>query len=181
MGKNEEYEIWENLSNSTIWVNKTDHKGEVGAFKVVKGAKLQITPADRLHENQERIRLAQKSEVAAKLDPFENGSFVPVALLDSSDDLEDNPNHLSRSEIEDMFTVRNYLQFKASLKEITAPGILTAMLAMAEDDSRDATVGQIKAIKERIEELGEQNVVIDNLLTDTSFDDFGSVPSIQAS
>ncbi len=101
------------------------------------------------------------SELASspKVDPFRNGQFAPVRLLDSTEDAEEiasNPNLLGESDIVDL--VRGKVEpLRARLAEIDQSVVVERMLEVASKE--DARMHTVKAIETRLVELRPQTHV----------------------
>jgi len=98
-------EEWENVSAGKVMVNRFTGVGhEERQDPVAPGRTILISTKE--HSSRCYADIA---------DPFSNGIMRPVTLVETSKDLEDddNPNHMSESDIADAFKVRNYPKFKS--------------------------------------------------------------------
>lgn len=148
-------ETWENISAGVIMVNKFSGKGdEVIQEPVASGRKILVSPQERSLLNSDRC-------YSKSVDAFNNGRLIPVSLASDSDDLieSENPNHMSTSDIEEIFKVRNWKKFQKVLSEISSVPILTLMTSMAEADAAsddsvlNVTVKQSESIRSRLNDL----------------------------
>lgn len=153
-------EEWENVSAGKVMVNRFTGLGhEERQDAVTPGRTILISTQERTTLNSDRC-------YAESADPFVNGIMRPVTLVETSSDLvdDDNPNHMSESDITAAFKARNYLKFKKSISGITSVALLDKMLAVAQldpesDNNVDATAGQVSALQDRIESLAEVSIV----------------------
>ncbi len=143
-------EQWENASQGTVFVNKLAMDGTSNEISHVirSGKRILISPKERQLLNQDRC-------YAVSVDPFKNGTLIPIQLAETSTDITDNPNYMSSAKLEELFKVRNHLKFKSKLKDIDAPSLLHKLSAMADDEDMNATVGQVRAISERLKVVEE--------------------------
>lgn len=143
--KKNELEAWENISRSRHYITKTDRRGEL-ATEMVGGKKtFYISETDR-QINMERA-------ANEKLDPFRNGQFSPVRLLDGTEDKEEiaaNPNLIGEADMAKL--VKGPIgKLKDKLAEIDNPIVVNRLADIARD--QDATVKKVEAIDARIAEL----------------------------
>lgn len=147
---NSEYETWRSSIPGTIVVKKYDRRGDVVEEVVLGNRSFQITPDERLF-NQD---LAATSEQ----DPFRNGMMQPVRLLDGTEDaaeIASNPNLLSESDMVTMFKA-HYKTFESRIKQITNISTLTRLREVAEEV--DATMKQVGLIDLRLKET--QGIIV---------------------
>lgn len=141
------HEQWVSKSDAILLINKYDERGYGKTQDIIrKNQPLVITSEERKILNSSMI-------LDPAHDPFKNGDLVPVTLASDSDDLEENPNHMSEDDVKAIFDIRNHLQFKAAVDKISSVPILTMMRNMAMDDEVNATVKQAERIEERLEEV----------------------------
>lgn len=144
----DKFEIWKNVTKGMRYVNVRDENNKVHSELVRPGGILNIKPIDReMHSN----------EVATDgLDMFKNGTFLPVTLVDeeSAASIESNPNHLSESEVAELFDLK-IADFRKKIETITSVYVLDNMLDLAksEDEKVKATVKQLEALEARYEEV----------------------------
>lgn len=143
-------EQWENASEGTVFVNKLAMDGTSNevAHVIRSGKRILISPKERKLLNQDRC-------YAVSIDPFLNGTLIPIQLAETSTDITENPNYMSGGELEDLFKVRNHMKFKSELKKIDAASLLHKLSVLADDEDMNATVGQVRAIGERLEAVQE--------------------------
>jgi len=150
-------EQWQNVSRGVALVNIYDRTGNGVEQEVVRGGKKVTISAE------ERRLLNQDRAADNDLDIFSNGVLRPVSLADDSDDLTENPNHMTEGEMRDIFGNRNHLQFKAALADISSVPILQRLLFLADtddggEDSLNPTVKQRENIVARLDEVQERTV-----------------------
>lgn len=155
MGQSKEQ--WKNVSRGTALVNVYDHTGNGVSQEVIRaGRTVVISPEERRLLNQDRT-----ADLANDL--FGNGTLRPVSLADDSDDLVENPNHMTEDDMRDVFSIRNHLQFKAALADISSVPVLQRLLFLADADDGDEkglnpTVKQRENIVARLDELSARTV-----------------------
>lgn len=155
--KDVDVETWENVSPGKVMVNRFTGMGhEERQDAIVPGRTVLISTQERQKLNSERC-------YAETADPFSNGILRPVSLATTSEDLEENPNHMSESGMASAFKVRNYPKFKSDIGKISSRTLLQRMLDLAvenpeDEGSVDATAGQVSALRERLEALSEVKV-----------------------
>lgn len=141
----DELETWRNISRSRHVLKKFGAKGDLIDEMIAGKKQFHVSTRER-HIN---------TEMAAedKLDPFTNGMFVPVTLLDSTEDAEQiasNPNVLSESEMVDL--VKGAApKLKARLEEIINPIVVERLREVAAD--ADVQASKMTAIEARLEAL----------------------------
>ena len=151
-------EQWQNVSKGTALVNVYDRTGNGVEQEVVRAGRTVVLSAE------ERRLLNQDRTANSELDIFGNGILRPVSLADDSDDLVENPNHMTESDMRDVFSIRNHLQFKAALADITSVPVLQRLLFLADSDDADGesslnpTVKQRENIIARLDELQDRTV-----------------------
>lgn len=150
-----ELETWENTSASTFGVNRFTGVGHETRQEIIRpGRKFLISTKERRMLNSDR-------SYAEHVDPFKNGFFRPVELVESSTDLNENPNphHMSTTDLRSLFRVRKIDEFRTVLEEFDSPQILTAMADLAANHPDvNATVKQAEAIEIRLEEVTPDTV-----------------------
>lgn len=147
-------EEWENMVGNR-WVNKFDpaNPGQWFAERVRAGRKFYITPEERNLLNSDRI-------MDEKNDPFKNGSFRPVkddALDDAREQeaavaeraasaAQPNPNHMSDSELAELFKITNFKKFESAVGEITSEAVLERLLKLTEVEEYNVTVAKVNLL-----------------------------------
>lgn len=141
----DDLETWQNIGRARYVLKKFSAKGDLVGEIIAGGRKFHVTTRER-HINSEMT-------ANSSLDPFSNGMFAPVKLLDSTDDLEQiasNPNLIGEDEMADL--VKGKIDvLRKRLPEISNTIVLDRLLEVAK--AQDATVGKVDAIEKRIEEL----------------------------
>lgn len=144
-----DFETWMSGIDGIIWLRKFDRKGEIIEEQVKPHGKVILTPEERRY-NQELV-------VESSLDPFQNGMLVPISLVESADDydqLRGNPNHLTEADMRAMLEDHKALdQLRGDIGQVSNPTTLQRLLAIAESDEVDATIRQVKVIRERLSEI----------------------------
>lgn len=138
-------ETWTNISQSRHAIKRMGAHG-VLKTEVIRGQ-------SKFHISEEDRRLNMEMAANPRLDPFSNGQFTPVRLLDGTEDAQEiasNPNLISEDEMAKLIK-GNVKTLEARLKEIENPVVIDRLLAIAEES--DTTVGRLKAIKTRQTEL----------------------------
>ena len=93
------------------------------------------------------------SDIAAEevYDPFKNGVFVPVKLIETEDDVKEiasNPNLMTDDDMLDLLVGKNWRAFDAKLAEIENAMTLERFLVVA--NRADAKVKQVNKIQDRL-------------------------------
>lgn len=141
----DDLELWQNIGRSRFVLKKFSAKGDLVGEIVNGGRKFHVSTRER-HIN---------SELAAndKLDPFSNGMFTPVKLLDSTDDLEQiasNPNLMGESDMADLVKGR-VDALRKRIGEVGNDVVLERLLEVAKEN--DASIGKVEAIEARLADL----------------------------
>lgn len=150
-------EQWQNVSKGTALVNVYDRTGNGVEQEVVRAGRTVVLSAE------ERRLLNQNQTPDPELDIFGNGILRPLTLAEDSEDLAKNPNHMTESDIREVFTLRNHLQFKAALEGISSVSVLQRLLFLADSDedgegSLNPTVKQRENIVARLGDLQDRSV-----------------------
>lgn len=160
-------ESWENISRSEIYVKKLDHNGKEKSERVRPGGRLVISEQERVVLNQERC-------LAIEHDPFSNGFFQrtgSMTIASSAEDLEektaepvDNPNHMSMSDLKDLFKL-HWQKFDEAVSKISSVPLLERMVALVkdEDSGLNPTVRQANIVEARLEVARGTNVSIEEI------------------
>lgn len=149
--KSSDLEAWENVSNSRFSLRRIDSRGDVRTELIGGRKTFHLSPEERY----------MNSELASspKVDPFKNGRFAPVRLLETTEDAEEikeNPNLLGESALVEL--VKGKVEpLRARLAEIEQPLVVERMKEIAERE--DARMTSVKAIEARLEELRPQTHV----------------------
>lgn len=141
----DDVETWENVTAARHSLKRFSSKGDLMDELVGSNKTFHITTRER-HLNQER---AANDE----LDPFMNGMFAPVRLLDSTEDAAEiaaNPNLMGESEMLDLVK-GNVKSLEKRIKDVRNPVVIERLLNVAE--TNDSTIGRIQVIKSRLSEL----------------------------
>ena len=145
MGTQPELEMWENASNSQIFIQKFNTQGQIVHELVSGRRRVHISPAER--------RMNQEVAADDELDMFKNGTLVPVRLVDAEADtpeLQANVNAMSDTAMKAMF--RSQIKtFTAKVNEIGNPIALRRLLEIANE--LDASIKQVEVINARLSQL----------------------------
>lgn len=144
-------ETWQSGVKGIVAVKKFDRRGELKDEVIRAGQKFTITTEERIF-NQDRA-------ANPDLDDFRNGRLIPVRLLDGTEDAKEiasNPNLIGEGEMADLLK-GHFKTLESKLKSISNTVALQRFLAVAEQN--DATIKQVAAIRERIEEVNPVTVV----------------------
>lgn len=143
--KASELEAWENVSRSRYALRRINSVGQLETELIGGHKTFHLTTQER-YMNSERA-------ASARSDPFRNGRFAPVRLLETTEDAEEiaaNPNLLGESDMVEL--VKGKIEpLRARLEEIQQPVVVERMLEVAERE--DARMTSVKAIQKRIEDL----------------------------
>jgi hypothetical protein len=134
-------ETWSNTSPSLVYLTKIGEYGKRETELVYGGRAFSLTPQER--------RLNQSQCFDSKNDPFTNGTFKPLALIEDERDTEalrNNPNVLDDDDIAELFKLTGE-PFNQRLIAITNPTAVDRLIEVARQPSTDATVGQLETLK----------------------------------
>jgi len=143
--KRDELETWENIGSARHVIRKFSAKGDLVEELITGGRRFHVSTRER-HLN---------SEMAADstLDPFSNGMFSPVRLLETTEDaaeIASNPNLMGEEEMATILRGR-IDTFRKRLAKIDNPVVLNRLIQVATDN--DAPVSKVEAIKGRLVEV----------------------------
>lgn len=145
-------ESWENVSKGKVLVNKFDANNQETQVVVASGRKVLVTPKERQLLNQDRC-------YSADADIFQNGRLRPVSgvtIADGPDGVAENPNHMSKSDMKNLFDLQ-WKQFDTAVNEITSRPLLDELLNLVNSDDHDEgfspTVRQRDVILARLDEV----------------------------
>lgn len=147
-------ETWKNATKGVIVVAKIDRKGDLSHEIVRGGAVVHLTPNDRI--------LNSEGAALESLDFFQNGSMVPVRLLDDTPDaatISSNPNLKSEDELRSLFALKPLTKFEKAIAEIDNATTLNRLREIASEG--DATVRQVGIIESRANEVTPSEAVTD--------------------
>jgi hypothetical protein len=134
-------ESWLNTSPSLVHLIKIGEYGKRETELVYGGRVFNLTPQER--------RINQTQCYDAKNDPFTNGVFKPLSLLDDEPDtktLRNNPNVLDDDGIAELFTLTGEA-FSQRLISITNSTAVDRLIETAKQPTTGATVGQLETLK----------------------------------
>ena len=138
-------ESWRNATKGIHGVLKYDKFGNEVHEQVRPGQTVQLSTDERLLNMD---RAADES-----LDVFKNGTFVPVRLLDGTEDkaeISSNPNLKSEDELRDLLGL-HWQKFEPAVEAITNVSALSRLLEIAQEE--DATMRQFRIIESHIRKI----------------------------
>lgn len=142
-------EVWESVTDGTVWVYVKDPRDPQGYRKARVGGSigggsrtLRISTDDRRF-NQERVVEEMRSH-----DPFVNGMLRFVSSGPQIDDI-DPRYHLADEDLIAMLEVRDQDIFKEAVEEIGSEVVIRRLRAIAE---RQGTGGQLEIVDNVIDE-----------------------------
>lgn len=146
-------ELWLNKSKVIVTLAKYDHKGDITGESVEPEMPIHITNRDRA-VNEDRTR-------DPNMNPFRNGTLEPIRIGDETSDFKDvaglSSNWLSEDELLTMLS-GNKNTFKKRIAEMDSEPILYRILDLAKNDDNGASLAQIRAIQDRLEEVQPEQV-----------------------
>jgi hypothetical protein len=149
--KSSDLEAWENVSRSRYALQRIDRRGDIRTELIGSKKVFHLAPEERY--------LNSEQASSPSVDPFKNGRFSPVRLLETTEDADEiaaNPNLLGEADIKDL--VKGKVEpLRARLSEIEQPVVVERMLEIAE--AEDARMTSVKAIEQRLAELSPQTHV----------------------
>lgn len=148
---NDDLETWENISRGRHVIKKFSVRGDLMDEMIGGQRKFHLTTRER--------QLNMERAATSALDPFSNGMFTPVHLLDSTEDAEQiasNPNLIGETEMVEL--VKGHVKtLTKRIGDVTNPIVLQRLLQVATES--DVSVGKVAAIEARIEEMSPSQVV----------------------
>lgn len=138
-----EQETWQNVTEGTVVLKRTDHRGEMTKEEVIIGGR-------NFHITSNERRLNQEMAADEGLDVFRNGTLHPLRLMDDTEEAREiaaNPNLMSESDMKEMVRVHPKT-FEKQLSSIANATTLQRLLAMAH--SEDASIKRVEAIEARL-------------------------------
>ncbi len=134
-------ETWKNAGPSLVHITKIGEYGRRESELVYGGRVFGLTPQER--------RLNQSQCFDAKNDPFTNGTFISLTLLDDEPDTERlraNPNVLDDGAIAELFKLSGEA-FNSRLVEITNTSVVDRLVDLAGQAATGASVQQLETLK----------------------------------
>lgn len=157
----EDVETWRNARKGLIYVATFDPLTK-------RRQSVAVRPDRTVSLTTQERQLNQDMCTSHDLDPFSNGSLVPVELVETAEDYEQitsNPNILDESDMEEILKLKTP-SLKKRLGEITNTVAVERLLELAtsEDNEANLTMAALKAIEDRLAELrpGNSPVVIEH-------------------
>ena len=130
-----------NAGQGLVYITKIGEYGRRESELVHGGRVFALTPQER--------RLNQAQCFDPKNDPFTNGSFKPLALLDDEVDtarLRNNPNVLDDHRVGELFALKGE-GFSQKLLEITNQTAIDRLIEIARQPDAGATVQQLEILR----------------------------------
>ena len=146
---NDNFERWVNVSKGTKWVRKTNRRGEVETETVAPKMAFLVDPEDRIYLNSRKAS-------SADLDLFSNGTFEPIRLVETAEDLDQvktNPNLMTEREMKAAIDSDSG-EFRDMIASINGITPLLRMLELAKE--KDVAMSKIDAIKGRVLEVDDK-------------------------
>jgi hypothetical protein len=144
-------ETWVNAGPSLVYLTKIGEYGRRESELVYGGKVFGITPQER--------RFNQSQCYDAKNDPFTNGTFKPLVLLDTEPDTErlrSNPNVLDDDRVAGLFKLTGEA-FSQRLLEVTNATAVDRLIDIAKQPSTGASVQQLDILKRYRKLLAGEN------------------------
>lgn len=141
----DDLETWENVSRSRFVLKKFSQTGALTGQMIKGGAKFHVSTKER--------QINQEIAATKKLDPFLNGTFSPVRLLETTEDAEEiasNPNTIGEEEIVKLVK-GPVAALRSRLAEMENLITIERVLEVAK--GADVTVSKLEAIEARITEV----------------------------
>lgn len=134
-------ETWSNTGQSLVHITRIGEYGRRTSELVYGGRVFAITPQER--------RINQSQCYLPASDPFTNGTFTPVSLLDDEPDTEGlrtNPNVLNEQNVNEIFGLKGD-EFNKRLMTITNINAVNRLIDLAGQPSVGATVEQLEILR----------------------------------
>lgn len=145
-------ESWQNVTDGTVILKRTDHRGELTKDEVIVGRRT-------FHISSTERRLNQGLAADEGLDVFRNGILHPVKLMDDTEEAKEiaaNPNLMAESEMKDLCRAHPKT-FEKRLNEIANTTTLQRLLTMAH--AEDASIKRVEAIEQRLADVDPNRIV----------------------
>ena len=134
-------ETWKNIGSSLVHITKIAEYGRRESELIYGGKIFTLTPQERRLNQSQCHNLAQ--------DPFTNGTFRPVSLLEDEPDtakLRNNPNVLDDRDVEKLFRLVGEA-FNQRLVAITNITAIDRLIDTAKRPETGASVQQLDILK----------------------------------
>lgn len=153
-----DFETWKSNLPGTLWIKRFDRSGNEIDERIDGGREVRVLPEER--------RLNQEIAATPELDPFQNGQLVPLKLVESAEDydeLRSYGNHLTEADMRALLKKpKAVAELVTAIESISNPTTLVRFLAISEEEEVDATVRQVKAIKDRLTAVQAQTDYFEN-------------------
>jgi hypothetical protein len=137
----QQVETWSNAGQSMVYITRIGEYGRRESELIYGGKVFAISPQER--------RINQSMCHDPVNDPFTNGTFKPIALLEDEPDsvaLRANPNVLDDDRIDELFALSGD-DFKQRVVEITNVNAVDRLIDLAGDPHSGATVAQLEVLR----------------------------------
>lgn len=149
-------EKWVNSTKGRVVLGQIDRRGNI-THKILRGG-------DSIDLSYDERMMNSEGAALESLDPFKNGTMVPVRFADDTEDkaeIDANPNLKSEDELRKLFGL-HWKKFEIAVDEINNATTLNRMREIAQEG--DATVRQVEVIQKRIAEVTPGEAVTDVVL-----------------
>lgn len=139
-------ETWRNTSESTFYVKARGSDGTLEHVCITAGRVFHVAPRDR--------RLNTLGAVA-DLDPFSNGTFEAMELIETERDVDAikaNPAQVTDTEIRQLYA-GPFVDLERRLATITNSITLRRMVAVGRNPDTGAAVAKVAAVEARLGEV----------------------------
>ncbi len=142
-------EQWQSNIRGRIGIIRVDSEGRQRTQLVLGGARFSLSPQER--------QITEQNAVEGR-NPFMNGQFSPVQLVESAEDYDrvNNSGALSDSDIDEMLSIANHQTFLKALKEIDSPYTIQRMMERAVE--KNSSEPRLQAVRDHLAELGHGTV-----------------------
>lgn len=140
----EKRETWRNGSKSTFYIRVLGPDGRPDVKPIVGLRTFHVTPEER--------RMNSLETAVAANDPFHNGTFTALEVIDDDVDAErikNNPNNLGDSELSALLA-GPFGELDSRLATITNPILVRRLLELAEDPAKEISAAKVAAVKTRL-------------------------------
>lgn len=146
-----EVERWSHLGNGRTIIHRIDGLGQSKPEMIRGKTEFTIAPEER------RVNQAK---CAPGLDPFTNGTFIPVTLIETEadvDEIKNSPDTLGEDEMDELLN-KHWKQLQKRLDEITSPVALAQFESYAE--AHEAGPKSLERIRARLNDAAPDRVKV---------------------
>lgn len=143
MSEESKRETWKNNLYGDYWYQTLDTRGRIGHKAAKPNRPFSLTVEER--------RLNEESVAMDDQNPFRNGTFSPVTLVDTVEEYEEivsDPNVRSEGDIKDLLDL-NAKELRAELAKIDSKAILSILMTEVSGEDSDYSAAKIRAVKDR--------------------------------